>query len=108
LERSSEGALVLDGSYTLSEESALSLLDGASGQPQASAVIDGTVLYVGSVSGEFGVVTDGGLFHRLDRSLVAQDEPSITNVGSSSRLVALGGEAWIMDSNGTRLIRVER
>lgn len=107
LERNGEGDLVLDGSYVASDESALTLLDASSGQPQASAVIDGTILFVGDVGGNFGAVSDRGLLHRLDTGLAAQGEPAAINLDSSARLVSLDGEAWTMDSPASQLLRVQ-
>lgn len=108
LERGADGALVLDGSYTASDESAVSLLDGRSVTVQGSAVIDGIVLFVGGVDGEFGALSDDGLFHRLDGTLALQGEPLVTNADTSQRVVQLDGEAWIMDSGGSQVIRVQK
>ena len=69
LERGSDGALALDGSYTLSDESAVSRLNTASGAPQASITLPGTVLFVGDVDGELGALSDDGIFHPLGRTI---------------------------------------
>lgn len=107
LERGSDGALALDGSYTLSDESAVSLLN-VSAEPQASITVRGTVLFVGDIDGEFGALSDDGIFNPLDAQLNVQGSPSATNVNVGHRIVELDGEVWTMDSAGSQLSRVQK
>jgi len=107
LERNDDGEFrVIDGGYTMSNETGVSRIDPATLEIVASTAFDKAVVHLGWLNAFVGVLDDQGVFTHFS---------SVPRLGSQVNETTWSGgyvfetfrEAWEIDTTGRRLVRID-
>lgn len=107
LGRNPDGSFRLEaGGYVVGDETAISRIEADTRRVVGSTVFDEPIVFVGWVNAFFGAVDGSGTFWHIGALPELIGNTSSTN-WRNHPIVQVGREAWMVDTAGTRLLRVD-